>query len=98
MLQPLQPEAADGVRQRGCFFRLGAGADAAEDVFLHRHIGEQGVVLEKIPQLPLLWRQVDPLFAVKQHPVMKHDPPPIRGHDPRDAFEGHALAAAGGPQ
>ena len=46
MLQPLQPEAVEGFRQRGCFFHLGAGADAAEDVFLHRHGGEQGVILE----------------------------------------------------
>ena len=46
----------------------------------------------------LLGRQVDSGFTVKQHPAVQHDPPPIRGHDPRDAFEGHALAAAGGPQ
>ena len=47
---------------------------------------------------PLLGRQVDPGLAVKQHPVIQHDPPPVRGHNARDALEGHALAAAGGPQ
>ena len=37
------------------------------DVLLHGVMGEQGVLLEEIPHLPLLGRQVHPLFVVKQH-------------------------------
>ena len=46
LFQPLQPKAAEGRRQCGGFFRLGAGADSAEDIFFYRHSGEQGVILE----------------------------------------------------
>lgn len=97
-LQPLQPEQPQLLRQHTALLRPVAGADAAQDVLLHRHGGEQGILLEQIPHPPLLGRQIDVLLAVEQHPVAQHDAPPVRRDDTGNALEGHALAAAGGAQ
>ena len=76
------------------FFRF----QPAEDVLLHGHVGEQRIVLEQKAHAPLLRRQVDVLFTVKQHPAVQHDAARIRLYDTRDAAQCHAFAAAGGPQ
>ena len=70
----------------------------AEDVLLHGHIGEKGVILEQQTHPALLRRQVDMLFTVKQHPAVQYDAAFVRFHDARDAAQGHAFAAAGCPQ
>ena len=85
---------AAGPAGGGVFF----GLQAAEDVLLHRHVGEQGIVLEQQPHTPLLGRQVDAFFAVKQHPAVQHNAAPVGLDDAGDAAEGHAFAAARGPQ
>ncbi len=72
--------------------------EAAQNVLPHRHIGKQGVILEQIPHPPLLRRQVDPFFRIKQRLPVQHDGSPVRPFDARDALQGHAFAAAGGPQ
>ena len=68
---------------------------AAEDVLLHGHIREKGVVLEQQAHAPLLGRQVDVLLTVEQHPAIQQDAALVGLHDARDAAQGHALAAAG---
>ena len=69
-----------------------------EDILLHCHMGEEGVVLEEVAHLPLLGGQVDALFPVEEGASVQHDAPPVGGDDASDALEGHRLAAAGGPQ
>ena len=64
----------------------------------HRHVGEQGILLEEIPHPPLLGRQVDLGGAVEEGHAVQHDAPPVRGQDPRHTPERHALSAAGGTQ
>ena len=71
---------------------------AAEDVLPHRHVREQGVVLEEIAHLPLLGWEIDVLFRVKEHHAVQLDMAAVRFFDPRDAFEREALAAAGSAQ
>ena len=72
--------------------------DAGGDVLLHRHIGEEGIVLEQKAHVPLLRGQVDVPGRVEQHPAVEDDAPLVGGDHPGDAPEGHALAAAGGSQ
>ena len=76
------------------FFRL----QAAKDILLHSHVGEQGVVLEQQSHAPLLRRQVDVLCTVEQHPPVQHDASAVRLYDARDAPQCHAFAAAGSSQ
>ena len=71
---------------------------AAEDILLHGHVGEQGVVLEQQPYAPLLRRQVDVLCTVKQHPPVQHDASAVRLYDACNASQCHAFAAAGSTQ
>ena len=70
----------------------------AEDILPDRHARKQSVMLEQIADPALLGRQVDPAFRIKQHPPVQHDPSPVRFLDPCDAFQRHALAAAGSAQ
>ena len=93
-LQPLQPEAADVFRHPGGVLFPQPGGD----VLLHRHGGEQGVVLEQQAHPPLLGPQVDLFLRVEQHPAVHHDAARVRPLDARDAPQGHGLAAARGPQ
>ena len=97
-LKPLKAEHADLLRQHAALFRFVAAADAAEDILLHAHVREQRVLLKEITDLALLRRQVDLLFAVKEHAVAEHDAPAVGRHDARDALQGHALAAARGAE
>ena len=96
MGQLFQPHGAES-RPTGSF--PGGGVfflfQGAEDVLLHRHIREQGVVLEQQAHVPLLRGQVDALLAVEQHPAIQHDAAAVGLDDARDAAQGHALAAAG---
>ena len=42
-------------------------AQTNQDILLHGHVGEQGVLLKQIPDPPLLGRQIDAPIAVKEH-------------------------------
>ena len=78
----------------GFFLPPGAGLD----VLGYGHVGEQGVLLEQIADPPGLGRQVDACRLVEEDPAVQHDPALIGAQDAGDALEGHAFAAAGGPQ
>ena len=95
LLQPLEPEAAQLLRRGLLLFRARAGADAAEDVLLHRHVREEGVLLEQVPHAAALGREVDAALAVKKRLAVEDDAAAVGRHDARDALERHALAAAG---
>ena len=71
---------------------------AAQDVFFHRHMGKQGIVLEQIANLPFLRRQVDAASGIEQRFTVQHDPAFVRLFHAGDTFERHAFAAAGGAQ
>ena len=71
---------------------------AAEDVLPHRHVEEQGVVLEQVPHMPLLGLEVDAPFRVEEGHAVQDDAAPVGLLNARDALEGEALAAAAGPQ
>ena len=86
--------AAGGAAGGGVFFRF----QPAKDILLHGHVGKQGVVLEQQPHAPLLWRQVDVLRTVEQHPPVQHDAPAVRFYDASDAPQCHAFTAAGSAQ
>ena len=73
-------------------------AKPAEDILLHRHIGEKRVVLKQVAHAPLLRGQVDLLLRIEQHPPVELDMTLVRLLDPGDAFERHAFAAARGAQ
>ena len=95
----LQPHGAQHLGAGGAaggvvFFRL----QTAEDILLHSHVGEQGVVLEQQPYAPLLRRQVDVLHTVKQHPPVQHDASAVRLYNACNAPQCHAFAAAGSAQ
>lgn len=94
-LQSLQPEAAQLLLRAAASFCAAAGADAAPDVLQHRHVREEGVLLEEIPHPPLLRRKVDVLFTVEKCFAVEDDVSPVRRHNPGNAFERYALAAAG---
>ena len=72
--------------------------DAGGNILLDRHVGKQGVILEQIPHVPLLRRQVDLSLGIKQDFSVEDDAPLIGLLDARDAFQRHALAAAGGSE
>ena len=76
-------------------FGAAAGADAAPDVLQHRHDRKESVLLEEIPYPPLLRREIDVLFAVEERFAVEDDVSPVRRHDPGNAFERCARAAAG---
>ena len=94
-LQPFQLEAAQLLLRAAALFGAAAGADAAPDVLQHRHVRKEGVLLEEIPYPPFLRREIDVLFAVEERFAVEDDVSPVRRHDPGDAFERYALAAAG---
>ena len=94
-LQALQPEHAELFRGQRALFRPAPRADAAENVLLNGHVGKERVLLEEIADPALLRREVDLLFAVKEHAVIENDAPAVGRHDAGDAFERHAFAAAG---
>ena len=71
---------------------------AAQDVFLHRHVREQGVVLEQIAHPALLRGQVDAARGIEQRFAVQHDAALVRRLHACDTFERHALAAAGRAQ
>ena len=87
VLQALQPQQGDHVGQG-----LPAGGlvllppQAAEDILGHRHVGEQGVVLEQVAHPPLLGRQVDALVRVEEHLAVQDDFAPVRPLNPGDTF------------
>ena len=97
-LQALQPEHVDLFRSQRALFRPASLADAAENVLLNGHVGKKSILLEEIADPTLLRREVGPLFAVKEHTAVEHDPAAVGRHDAGDALERHALAAAGGPE
>ena len=68
------------------------------DVLPHRHVGEQSVLLEQVPDLPPLGRQVDSGGAVVKGNTVQLDVSLVRRQNAGDALEGHRLAAPRGPQ
>ena len=64
------------------------------DVLLHGVVGKEGVLLEEIPHLPLLGRQVHPLFVVKQHSTVQFDVSCVRGEQSGNTPQSHRLTAA----
>ena len=89
--EALEPEGPEQGGELFLFLRARACADAAEDVLCRRHVGEQGVLLERIPHAPLLRREVDMLFAVEQHAAVQRDRAAVRLFDACDALERHAV-------
>ena len=69
-------------------------AHGGEQILPHGHVGEQGVALEQVAHMPRPRRFIDELAAVEQHMVVQDDGAAVGLFQPRDAFEGHALAAA----
>ena len=67
-------------------------------ILVNGHIWEEGILLEEIAHSALLGRQINVGPAVEEHPVVQHDAASVGPLDASDAFEGHAFAAAGGPQ
>lgn len=97
--QPLQLQLGQHLPHNGVLLGPGTpAAGAAADVFVYRHGGEQGVLLEQVPHPPLLGRQVDARFGIKEHPSIQQDAPPVGALDARNALQGQAFAAAGSPQ
>jgi hypothetical protein len=70
----------------------------AHDVLTGRHIGKQRGVLEHVSRFALLRRNVDALVRIEQGYAVQNDGALGGGDDAGDAFERHALAAAGGAQ
>ena len=100
IFQPLQLELAyqpPHLLPPGAFI-LPAPQQSGLDILRHCHIGKQGVILEQVPDLPFLGRQVDPSAAVKEDAAVPSYLPPVRPHKPGHSLEGHALPTAGGPQ
>ena len=95
-LQPCQSQQLHHLAQRLLTLRAAAlfGAQAAEDVLPHRHVGKERIILEKIAHMPLLRGQVDPFFAVKQRYAVQLDMTAIGPLNACDALERHAFAAA----
>ena len=94
-----KPKAVhNGSYHRFPFLPVRFPAGTGPNVLQHRHVGEQGVILEHQPRVPLLGGEIDALFGVEQYHVIHHDPPLVRSLDARDALEGHALAGTGGTQ
>jgi hypothetical protein len=70
------------------------------DVFRHRHVREQRVILEHDADAALAWRQMIDRLAVEQHPAIGL--PDEAGHDPKQrrlsttgrAQQGDQLAAS----
>src|SRR5207342_3701898 len=62
------------------------------DVLLHRHVGEQGVVLEDRVHVALVRGEVGDVLAAEQHPAGG------RGLEPRDHPEAGGLARSGGTE
>ena len=97
-LQSFQTEAAQAVLYLPAAFGLRTGANAAEDILHDGHVRKQRILLKEVPDPPLLRGQVDARFAVKERLAVQHDAAAVRCHDPGDALERDALAAAGGAE
>ena len=80
---------------RQLFFDVGK---AEGNVFIHGHIGPQGIVLEQEAHLALVGGHVDAQTAVKNHLVADGDAPAGGCFQTRDHAQGRGLAAAGGTQ
>ena len=96
MLLPLQVEGGDQAVYRllpGGFVLYPHG-----NVLGHRHVGEEGVILEEIAYFPLLRGQVNATLRVEEYLIIQHNAAPVGFFDPGDALEGEALAAARGTQ
>ena len=68
------------------------------DVLPYGHVGEEGILLKKIPYPPLLGRQVDPGGTVIEDDAVQSDLPLVRLQNTGNAAQRHGFAAAGGPQ
>ena len=99
LFQPLQTHQAEHLPQLplACLPVL-FPAQTAEDVLQHGHVGKEGVILKQVAHPPFLSGEIDVFFGVEQHPAVQLDVALVRALDAGDAFEGHALAAAGGAE
>ena len=93
--ETLQTEQADRLRQLPLFLGACSGADAAEDILLGGHGGEQRILLEQIADAAFLGRKINVRLVVEQCFAVEDDLPAVGPFDACDAFERHALAAAG---
>ena len=99
LFQPLELQHGDHFAQALLADSLVLFAvQAAQDVFFHRHMREQGIVLEQIAYPALLRRQVDAARGIEQRFAVQHDAALVRRFHACDTFERHALAAAGRAQ
>ena len=73
-------------------------AQAAEDIGPHAHVGKERIVLKQIAHPARLGRQIDAALRIKEGHAVQHNSAPVRLLNAGDAFERHALAAAGSPQ
>ena len=66
------------------------GLQAGPDIFLHRHVGEEGVILKQVAHPPGLGAHIDPGSGVVEHPpplpALQDDPPGFRGGDAGDGL------------
>ncbi len=99
VLKPVELEHVQHLCKLFLFLRLVLlAAHAAEDVLPHGHVRKERVVLEEIAHVPLLRREVYALLAVVEDDAVKLNVSGVRLFYPGDAFERHALAAAGGTE
>ena len=73
---------------------LARSVQCKDDVLADGHIRKERVVLKEIADAALLRREVDARTAVIECAAVEDDLPAIRGLQPRDALQRHALAAA----
>ena len=70
-------------------------ADTTIDIFLYRHMGKQGVILEQIAYMTVLNAHIRARTGIEQDAAVEHDPPGIGSFDTGNALQGLALAASG---
>ena len=87
--------AQEFFRNSGFHFAI---SDGCCNILAYRHVGEEGVTLEKIAHLPFLGRQIDSGSAVKEGCAVQHDAALIGRQDAGNALQRDRLAAAGGTQ
>ena len=68
------------------------------DVFIHRHVRPERVVLEQKADVALVRRQVDALFGIENRHAVDQNPAAGRRFKPGDHAQGGRFAAAGGAE
>ena len=68
------------------------------DVFIHRHVRPERVVLEQKADVAFVRRQVDALFGIENRHAVDQNPAAGRRFKPGDHAQGGRFAAAGGAE